>query len=182
MSHQINDDRCPYVCTDTMTIRGRTREDGWRCGETEGHGSPHTLYTSGGGRVMYQGVGWEIPADPQIDDHPGSNPSRQEQGLPGHCEDCAEQGHVEAHPELGCSDVGCTTDHLDKIDTWTAEVIDETFGAIEIDGANYLIDDSRERIHAQGSIGIPLVRYADTGEIEAKLTAWIELEIHEENH
>lgn len=41
----------------------------------------------------------------------GSNPERQSIGLPGHCVACAEHGHVAAHPELGCGDVGCTPFH-----------------------------------------------------------------------
>lgn len=43
----------------------------------------------------------------------GSNPDRQSVGDPGHCEDCCSLGHVVAHPELGCGDVGCNVDHGD---------------------------------------------------------------------
>lgn len=45
--------------------------------------------------------------------HPyaGSNSDRQSVGDPGHCERCAEFGHVRAHRDLGCGDVGCTKDH-----------------------------------------------------------------------
>lgn len=45
--------------------------------------------------------------------HPlaGSNKERQEVGDPGHCERCAEVGHVRAHRSLGCGDVGCTSAH-----------------------------------------------------------------------
>ncbi|AXV09963.1 hypothetical protein DVS28_b0193 (plasmid) [Euzebya pacifica] len=43
--------------------------------------------------------------------HTGSDPERGSVGLPGHCEDCAAVGHVQAHPELGCGDVGCTAAH-----------------------------------------------------------------------
>jgi hypothetical protein len=45
--------------------------------------------------------------------HPraGSNSERQSVGDPGHCERCAEIGHVRAHPQLGCGDVGCTATH-----------------------------------------------------------------------
>jgi hypothetical protein len=47
--------------------------------------------------------------------HPfaGSNSERQSIGLPGHCERCAELGHVKAHPSLGCGDVGCERAHGD---------------------------------------------------------------------
>lgn len=41
----------------------------------------------------------------------GSNAERQSVGDPGHCEDCVSVGHLVAHPELGCGDVGCTKDH-----------------------------------------------------------------------
>ena len=50
----------------------------------------------------------------------GSNPERQSVGLPGHCEDCAEHGHVAAHPDLGCSDVGCDSAHPEEPDTTAA--------------------------------------------------------------
>lgn len=45
--------------------------------------------------------------------HPyaGSSPERGSTGLPGHCEPCAQVGHVRAHPNLGCGDVGCTKAH-----------------------------------------------------------------------
>jgi hypothetical protein len=45
--------------------------------------------------------------------HPraGTNSYRQSVGLPGHCERCAEVGHVRAHRTLGCGDVGCTAAH-----------------------------------------------------------------------
>jgi hypothetical protein len=41
----------------------------------------------------------------------GSNSDRQSVGDPGHCEDCASVGHVIAHPDLGCGDVGCYRHH-----------------------------------------------------------------------
>lgn len=41
----------------------------------------------------------------------GSNADRQSLGCPGHCEDCCSVGHVLAHPDLGCGDVGCYSDH-----------------------------------------------------------------------
>lgn len=42
---------------------------------------------------------------------PGNNSARQSIGLQGHCDDCVRAGHVAAHPDLGCSDVGCTVPH-----------------------------------------------------------------------
>lgn len=41
----------------------------------------------------------------------GTNSDRQSIGLPGHCERCAERGHVAAHPGYGCGDVGCNLAH-----------------------------------------------------------------------
>lgn len=41
----------------------------------------------------------------------GSDKARQEIGDPGHCERCVEVGHVLAHPDLGCGDVGCARGH-----------------------------------------------------------------------
>ncbi len=54
----------------------------------------------------------------------GSNTARQEVGDPGHCEDCCSVGHVVAHPDLGCGDVGCYRSHgaeLPSAATQTAE-------------------------------------------------------------
>ncbi|QYN17547.1 hypothetical protein [Amycolatopsis sp. DSM 110486] len=47
--------------------------------------------------------------------HPycGSNSERQSVGDPGHCEDCCSVGHIVAHPDYGCADVGCNNDHTD---------------------------------------------------------------------
>lgn len=44
----------------------------------------------------------------------GSNKERQAVGRPGHCERCATLGHIEAHPELGCADVGCNHSHEER--------------------------------------------------------------------
>lgn len=44
----------------------------------------------------------------------GSNSERQSVGQPGHCDDCADRGHVAAHPDLGCSDVGCHSVHPEE--------------------------------------------------------------------
>lgn len=54
-------------------------------------------------------------SEPPPPTHPyaGNNSARQSVGLPGHCEACAQHGHVAAHPDFGCGDVGCTTAHLD---------------------------------------------------------------------
>ncbi len=43
--------------------------------------------------------------------HAGSSKARQEVGDPGHCEACVSVGHEQAHPALGCGDVGCYDDH-----------------------------------------------------------------------
>lgn len=44
----------------------------------------------------------------------GNNPDRQSVGDPGHCEDCCSVGHIVAHPDLGCGDVQCYSDHDDE--------------------------------------------------------------------
>lgn len=41
----------------------------------------------------------------------GSDSERQSVGDPGHCEACVSVGHVVAHPDLGCGDVGCNSVH-----------------------------------------------------------------------
>jgi hypothetical protein len=53
------------------------------------------------------------PHQPPYPTHPfaGVSKERAEVGLPGHCERCAEVGHVSAHPELGCGDVRCDKEH-----------------------------------------------------------------------
>lgn len=47
--------------------------------------------------------------------HPycGSDGDRAYRGDPGHCWVCAVVGHVVAHPERGCGDVKCESDHAD---------------------------------------------------------------------
>lgn len=52
---------------------------------------------------------------PPYPTHPfaGTNKERAQIGLPGHCERCAEIGHVKAHRSLGCGDVGCSSAHDD---------------------------------------------------------------------
>ncbi|SEU46537.1 hypothetical protein [Nonomuraea wenchangensis] len=48
---------------------------------------------------------------PPTHEYAGSDTERQSVGAPGHCEACAIHGHVVAHPELGCGDVGCYRHH-----------------------------------------------------------------------
>jgi hypothetical protein len=45
--------------------------------------------------------------------HPyaGHSRERAERGDPGHCDRCCQFGHVVAHPDQGCGDVGCTKGH-----------------------------------------------------------------------
>lgn len=198
----IVEDRCPYVCTDNLIKRTKIGEDERRCGLEDDHASWHILYLAGTDEVLYNGMNFELGdfSQPEVDGpaggseaiRPGSDQQRQSNGLPGHCEDCTDRGHVAVHPELGCSDVGCTSSHEDadeaaqrndqrqKLNTWTEEVVAEAFGAIEIDGTNYLLDEDREQYTACGQVAVPLIRYADTGEVEARLTAWVELEDYQE--
>lgn len=46
-----------------------------------------------------------------VTSYTGSSSERQSVGLPGHCDRCAALGHVKAHPNLGCTDVGCYSAH-----------------------------------------------------------------------
>jgi hypothetical protein len=45
--------------------------------------------------------------------HPyaGTSKDGEQVGDPGHCERCLQVGHVTAHPDLGCGDVGCADGH-----------------------------------------------------------------------
>lgn len=53
----------------------------------------------------------QIPATEGPAKYIGSNSARQSVGDPGHCEACVSVGHVAAHPDLGCGDVGCYRHH-----------------------------------------------------------------------
>jgi hypothetical protein len=63
------------------------------------------------GGIRDRQAGSEGSVVPPTHAHSGSNSERQSVGDPGHCELCAQVGHVVAHPELGCGDVGCDDDH-----------------------------------------------------------------------
>jgi hypothetical protein len=52
-----------------------------------------------------------LPRSPYAHRYAGSDPARQGIGDPGHCDDCARVGHIVAHSDLGCGDVGCISDH-----------------------------------------------------------------------
>ena len=52
-----------------------------------------------------------MPKDFPTHSFAGTSNTRQTVGLPGHCETCAEVGHVAAHPDLGCANVGCDRNH-----------------------------------------------------------------------
>jgi hypothetical protein len=54
----------------------------------------------------------EFPYSQHPHEYAGSNSERQSVGDPGHCEACCSVGHVVAHPDLGCGDVGCDSDHV----------------------------------------------------------------------
>jgi ADP-ribose pyrophosphatase YjhB (NUDIX family) len=54
----------------------------------------------------------DAAAENTIRAYAGTNPDRQSVGLPGHCDRCVAVGHVRAHPDLGCGDVGCTVRHV----------------------------------------------------------------------
>lgn len=77
---------------------------------------------------MFEAFGAQVPAElieatakpdtrrsltvaPATHPYAGTDSERQSVGLPGHCDDCVKVGHVRAHPDLGCGDVGCTVGH-----------------------------------------------------------------------
>ncbi len=53
------------------------------------------------------------PMWPPTHRYSGRDSERASVGDPGHCEYCAVLGHVEAHPDFGCGDVGCGLAHGD---------------------------------------------------------------------
>lgn len=57
------------------------------------------------------------PLYPPTHPHAGQDPGRQSVGDPGHCEACALVGHVRAHPDYGCGDVGCNSTHAEDYPT-----------------------------------------------------------------
>lgn len=59
------------------------------------------------------------PVSLQTDSFAGTNQQRESVGLYGHCDDCALLGHVLAHPDLGCGDVGCNRAHGPEDDVST---------------------------------------------------------------
>lgn len=68
-----------------------------------------------------------FPYRQQAHRYSGNNSERQSVGDPGHCEDCCSVGHVAAHPELGCADVQCYSEHSDP--TARARVAEKEEGA-----------------------------------------------------
>jgi hypothetical protein len=51
------------------------------------------------------------PGWPPTHPYPGNNSERAGRGDPGHCWICAVVGHAVAHPERGCADVQCYSEH-----------------------------------------------------------------------
>lgn len=68
------------------------------------------------------------PGYPPTHPHAGADSERASVGDPGHCEVCAILGHVAAHPDYGCGDVQCTSDHDEPV---TAELADSFRRAAE---------------------------------------------------
>lgn len=66
-----------------------------------GDGKAQALHPDRRGVIMYR----------PTHNRAGSNSERQSVGDPGHCDRCAKVGHVRAHPDLGCGDVGCYAEH-----------------------------------------------------------------------
>ena len=70
----------------------------------------------------------------------GSDSERQSVGDPGHCEACVALGHVLAHPDLGCGDVGCSADHGPHNDPGALVYLDPVYGDTPCPGCGGLLD------------------------------------------
>lgn len=89
--------------------------NGWIARDTTSYPNDWGILLSSSGPLT------EVPVSPQEDTsgrYAGSDSDRQSVGLQGHCDDCAEMGHVAAHPELGCADVGCDKAHDEDTTDW----------------------------------------------------------------
>jgi hypothetical protein len=73
----------------------------------------------------------------------GTDPARQSIGLPGHCDDCAKRGHVLAHPDLGCADVGCDEAHSAVPYLVFVAVGDWTIGPVEVEADS--VEDAKAK-------------------------------------
>lgn len=91
-----------------------------------------------------------VAMPPPTHRYAGSDKARQEVGLPGHCEDCAQFGHLAAHPNLGCGDVGCTSPHSpgDPADVQQKAVV-----VIQPRTLPSKVEPYPYYIHADGTIG-----------------------------
>lgn len=71
-----------------------------------------TLPVPESARSMYERLrSLHHPNYPPTHPFAGTNRDRASRGDPGHCEPCAALGHVVAHPDHGCGDVGCDAAH-----------------------------------------------------------------------
>lgn len=75
-------------------------------------------------------------------EYAGSSPARQTVGNPGHCEDCCSVGHVDAHPDLGCGDVGCVRDHPE------AEQTPDDLPTLDLERIERLIEKKQSEFRA----------------------------------
>lgn len=91
---------------------------GFPCTHPGDHDGPHRAVFPGGAFTFHDANACRTPGGFPYRQHPhdlcGSNADRQSVGDPGHCEDCCSVGHVVAHPDLGCGDVGCYRTHGDE--------------------------------------------------------------------
>lgn len=75
------------------------------------YGIPRKAYEKAKARIDLWRTAGGHASFPPTALYAGSNSDRQCAGRPGHCSVCAIIGHVEAHPEFGCGDVGCNHSH-----------------------------------------------------------------------
>lgn len=91
---------------------------GFPCTHPGSHDGPHRAVFPGGSFTFHDADAQRTPGGFPYRQMPhelcGANADRQSVGDPGHCEDCCSVGHVVAHPDLGCGDVGCYRTHGDE--------------------------------------------------------------------
>lgn len=78
----------------------------------------------------------------------GSNTERQSVGLPGHCDACADLGHVDAHPDLGCSDVGCASAHPEPVEDAAVEPLAPPLAVLRAYDGTHLASTHRTPEHS----------------------------------
>jgi hypothetical protein len=91
----------------------------------------------------------EFPYSQHPHEYAGRNSERQSVGDPGHCEACCSVGHVVAHPDLGCGDVGCDSAHPgEDVEPYTGPADDDP---------RFDVDTVMAQAEADNAAGKPLL-------------------------